>query len=187
MLRRVVMGAIALASFLPVAPAAARPAEIFEPYLPQIQQSLPPGHVMRLPSQVRLGSSVVVDPQELIVRVFPARQPATMTVSLFACETGAYPCLVGSFSSMRANDPTAQQELSRHQAMATSITLKPGIQGFLREGARQAPASNFSSVMWQQDGMIYTVSFLAHERQNILNMALSMANDIPIRRASPLN
>jgi hypothetical protein len=37
--------------------------------------------------------------------------------------------------------------------------------------------------MWQQNDMIYTVSFPANERENILFMAVSMAREQPI---SPL-
>jgi len=33
--------------------------------------------------------------------------------------------------------------------------------------------------MWQQDGMFYTVSFANPERQNMLYMAVYMANEAP--------
>lgn len=176
--------AIAIASFMPSLPAAARPAEIFSTHLDDIRQNLPPGHVMRLPSRMRLSGPVAFTPDDLIVKVIAVERPATLTVGLFTCETGAYPCLVGSFSAMNANVPTAQQELARHQATAMAVTLAPGVQGFLREGTAMNPRSDFSSVMWEQDGMIYTVSFLNNERPNILAMAASMARDLPIRRTN---
>lgn len=161
----------------------AAPDNIFSPHLDRIQSELPPGYVMRLPSQVLLGGPVVLEPEELIVKVIPSTVPAGMTVSLFTCEMGPQPCLVGSFAVDSSTSMNAQRELSRHQAMAAPITLAPGVQGYLLEGPNEAPSSPFSSVMWQQDGMVYRVSFLAHERQNILNMAHSMAIEAPIRRA----
>jgi hypothetical protein len=37
--------------------------------------------------------------------------------------------------------------------------------------------------MWQQNDMIHTISFPGIERQNILFMALSMAQEQPLYRA----
>jgi len=34
--------------------------------------------------------------------------------------------------------------------------------------------------------MVYTISFLAAERENILNMGRSMANELPLRSVQPI-
>lgn len=160
--------------------AMARPADMFQQRMEQIRQELPPGYTIRLPNEILLGGPGHLQPSDLIVRTFPSSSPQRYTISLFTCESGPYPCLVGSFSTESASSTNAQQELSRHQAMQTPITLADGVQGYLREGDRLNPPSDFSSVMWQQDNMIYTVSFLVDERQNLIDMARSMAIQPPI-------
>ncbi|PSB19393.1 hypothetical protein C7B61_13600 [filamentous cyanobacterium CCP1] len=158
----------------------ARPAEVFLPHLEQIRLSIPPDDVLRLPSEILLGGPGGLNPNELIVKVFPSSAPARLTISLFTCESSPFPCLVGSFTAESAGSANAQRELARHQAMDTPITLAQGVRGYLQEGPSLNPPSDFSSVMWEQEGMIYSVSFLASERQNILFMARSMAIQPPI-------
>lgn len=164
--------------------AIASPAPVFLPYLEGLQRQLPPGYELRLPAQILLGGPSLA-PEErdrLIVKILPTGSPLRLTISLLTCESSPYPCLVGSFSAESATSITAQQELRRHQALATPITLTPsGVRGYLHDGLHHQPASEFSSLMWQQDSMIYSVRFLATERQNILYMAYSMANEAPIR------
>lgn len=167
----------------------ARPAAVFRPYLEQIREGLPPEDVMRLPAEILLGGgSGDLHPNDLIIKVLPTTAPSRLTVSLFTCESGPYPCLVGSFVAEPATSTSAQHELDRHIAMQTPITLANNVRGYLREGPKLTPPSQFSSVMWQQNDMIYTVSFLSTERQNILYMARSMATEPPIlslQAASP--
>jgi hypothetical protein len=163
--------------------AAAVPADIFRPHLDQISQTLPPNLVMRLPSQISLsgpGDQDFID--ELIVKVFPSQSPPGMTVGLFTCDIGPQPCLIGSFSVESKNSESAQIELKKHQAAAAPIKLAEGVQGHFLPGSSLKPASRFSSVIWEQNGLVYTVSFFSGERQNILNMAYSMANNPPINR-----
>jgi hypothetical protein len=160
----------------------ARPANIFTPYLAQIRQGLPPNYQMRLPAEILLGGPGL-DADELnqvIIKVLSTDSPPRMTVGLFTCESNPFPCLIGGFSVEGANSANAQHELSRHEEMATPITLTRGVRGYLRDGTKLNPPSEFSSLMWEQDGMIYTISFLAAERQNILYMAQSMANQPPL-------
>lgn len=158
----------------------ARPAAVFTPHLEQIRLGLAPNDVLRLPSEILLGGPGGLNPNDLIVKVFPSSAPARITISLFTCESGPFPCLVGSFTAERATSPNAQRELERHRTKNTPITLAQGVRGYFQEGASLHSPSEFSSVMWEQEGMIYTVSFLASERQNILFMARSMATQPPI-------
>lgn len=165
----------------------AQPAEIFRPHLERIQQTLPPRFSMRLPSQIRLGGPADDDfIQELTVRVFAASAAPGVTVGLYTCTDITQFCLVGYFSGMSRQSPLAQQLYHQHQRAATPITLSKTIRGYLLEGSKQQPPSNFSSLMWQQDDQYYTVSFAEPERQNMLYMALSMANDSPLISANPI-
>ncbi|HBB34312.1 MAG TPA: hypothetical protein DC064_21595 [Cyanobacteria bacterium UBA9273] len=164
----------------------ARPAAVFVPYLEEIQSNLPPGLVMRLPDEVQLGSHLEVNENQLVVRVLPSETPPSLTVSLFTCDRNPHPCLLGSFSVYRKTNPSAQREFQRHKTLGDRITLAPNLAGYLVEGPQQKPSYPFSSVMWQQNDMIYTIGFPAIERQNILLMALSMAQSQPLyRRVAP--
>lgn len=159
----------------------ARPASLFTPHLQQIREGLPPNTEMRLPAEILLGGPGGLDPNALIVRVIPTASPPRLTVGLFSCESGPYPCLVGSFATENATSVNAQRELNRHELGAAPITLNEGVRGYLLEGSRQTPPSEFSSLMWQQNGMIHTISFLTTERENILAMARSMATEPGLR------
>jgi hypothetical protein len=163
--------------------AVAAPADIFTPHLDTISQTLPPNLVMRLPSQIRLSGPADQDfIDQLIVKVFPSQSPPGMTVGLFTCDTGPQPCLIGSFSVDSKDSENAQLELKKHQAAAAPIKLAEGVRGYFLPGTSLQPASRFSSVIWEQNGLVYSVSLFTGERQNILNMAYSMANNPPITR-----
>lgn len=161
----------------------ARPATVFIPHLEQIQSNLPAGLAMRLPAELRLGNLLDIDEGQLIVRVFPSETPQQFTISLFTCDRSPHPCLLGSFAVNRHNSPSARRDLQRHQTLGDRITLAANVEGYLIEGPLQNPSYSFSTVMWQQNEMIYTISFPAIERQNILFMALSMARQQPLYRS----
>jgi hypothetical protein len=160
----------------------ATPAEVFLPHLEQMQTSIPRGLTMRLPSRIMVSNASGVDPEKLIVRWFGSQNPQRFNVSLFTCEQGPLPCLLGSFTGENASLFSPQRELAKHITHGDRITLSqnPLIYGYLLEGDRKFPTPTFSSVMWQQDNMIYTVSFPIQERQNLLFMALWMAQNDPI-------
>jgi len=161
--------------------ATARPAALFEPYIDPIRQALPPNYEMRLPSEILLTAGPGLDPAELIVKLLPSESPGRLTIGLFTCERSPYPCLVGGFTVESSSSLSAQAELRRHQLQGNPITLARGLRGYLRDGTALKPASEFSSLIWEQVGMIYTISFLAAERENILAMGRSMANQLPLR------
>ena len=153
---------------------------IFDSYRHQIQSNLPSGLQMRLPSQLLVSQPSDNKGNNYLVRIFTFASPPSLIVSLFSCDNGSPSCLVGNFSVDSKTSKAAQQELKEHQAAATPITLTTNVQGYLLEGSRQNPSNQFSSVMWEQDGQIYTIRFRTQERQNILYMAVSMAKAEPI-------
>jgi hypothetical protein len=153
--------------------------DILTPYQQEIQDNLPPGMQMRLPSQVMMNHPSNEE-ENYRVRVFSFTSPKGLMVSLFSCDSGSPSCLVGSFSADSLSSVEAQAALKQHQTGGAPITLAQGIRGYLWEGARQNPPSPFSSVMWEQDGQIYTVRLQVQPRQNLLYMAASMANAEPI-------
>lgn len=170
-----------------IRPAMARPAALFEPYIYPIRQALPPSYEMRLPAEILLSAGPGLDPSALIVKLLPSQSPGRLTIGLLTCERSPYPCLVGGFTVEASALASAQAELERHRTEGNPITLAPGVRGYLRDGAALKSPSEFSSLVWEQVGMIYTVSFLAAERENILNMGRSMANELPLRSVQPVS
>lgn len=160
----------------------ARPADVFIPHLERIQSNLPPGLAMRLPSTILLNGPSDIDESKLVVHLFPSEFPQRFTVSIFTCERSSHPCLIGSFSVEQKTNVSAKRELERHQVRGERIPLVKNVVGYLMEGGRQNPLSTFSTMMWEQDNMIYTISFPAIERETILAMATSMAQAIPLYR-----
>jgi len=160
----------------------ARPATVFIPHLERIQSKLPSGLAMRLPSAIPLEGPSDIDESKLVVRLFPSDIPQRFTVGIFTCEASAHPCLIGSFSVEPKTNVSAKRELERHQAKGDRIPLVKNLEGYLIEGMRHNPLSTFSTMMWQQDDMIYTISFPAMERETIKSMAVSMAEGKPFYR-----
>lgn len=132
---------------------------------------------MRLPTELRVNDLLDIDPNQLVVRIFPAEVPPSFMVSLFTCDRNPISCLLGSFSVNPKESASARRDLERHETLGDRITLTPTVAGYLIEGPLQNPSYSFSTVMWEQNDMIYTISFPAIERQNILYMALSMARE----------
>ncbi|WP_190342100.1 hypothetical protein [Leptolyngbya sp. FACHB-36] len=166
--------------------ATAAPADIFRSRLDQIQQALPPRFAMRLPTQILLGGPADEEfIQSLRVHVFASDTSPGLTIGLYSCGEGSPFCLIGTFAVASPNDAIVQQELKQHRAAANPIQLTPRIQGYVLDGSTKRPVSMFSSIMWQQDGFIYSVSFAEPERQNMLYMAVSMATGEPIYALNP--
>lgn len=161
--------------------AVAAPANVFTPHLDRIRQNLPSNVLMRLPSQILL--SYPADDefiQTLVVRITTSDSPPRLTVGLFNCEDDSQFCRIGTFSVANATIVQAQQDYQQHVAAAAPLQLTKTIRGYLLMGTAKQPPSAFSSIMWQQDGMFYTVSLANPERQNMLYMAVYMANETPL-------
>ncbi len=157
--------------------------DIFTPYLNLIRSSLPPGMVMRLPSQVNQRDNLDGKDSKYIVTVSPAPEPG-LTVNVFTCESQLPSCQVGSFAVSAKTSIQAQQEFKNYQTKATAITLANNLQGYLRESQTEI-ASAFSSVMWEQDDQIYTARLPIQSTLNLIQVADSMASAIPIKSTNP--
>ncbi|NJO77275.1 MAG: hypothetical protein HC827_01320 [Cyanobacteria bacterium RM1_2_2] len=180
------LGTMGIGLMLSIAkPGLAQPAAVFQPHIAQIRQELPLDYEMRLPADVILTAGPGLEPEDLIVKVMPTESPARLTIGLFTCQRSPFPCLVGGFAVEASSSASAQRELNQHQTQGNPITLARGVRGYLREGPSLKPTSEFSSLMWEQSGMIYTISFLAAERENILAMGRSMANQPPLKSLQP--
>jgi hypothetical protein len=178
-------GAIFLYTLVNCSASLAGTADIFLPYVDSIANELPTGLTFRLPSYFEVMQHSDLNPEQLIIRRFPSDYPLKYNLSVFTCQEGIFTCLLASFSVERADSPEAFNELLRYSRQGDPITLNSDYQGYLirgyfMDGTKQNPSQPFSSIMWQQDYMIYTVSLPALERQSLLYIAFSMAQEAPI-------
>ena len=163
--------------------AQALPDPLFFPHINEVIQSAPPGFPIRLPEEIKaVGGN---DPSELNIKVFSSVTPMTVNVGLFSCESGATPCYAGSISIDRSSAVHAREELQRHKQVGDRLTFRPGLVGYLVDGRKKRASERFTSVMWQQENVIYTLSFPAGDRQAVIDMAGSMAISDPIRVSLP--
>jgi hypothetical protein len=166
-------------------PIYALPADIFAPHLQSIENELPTGLTFRLPSYFSIFQHSDINPNDLIITRFASDFPLKYNLSVFTCKEGIYSCLLSSFSVERADSVERFNELLYYSNHGDPILLNSDyqgylIRGYLIDGNKHNPPSPFSSILWQQDYMIYTISFPATERQSLLYMAFSMAQENPI-------
>lgn len=157
-------------------PALAEPDPLFTPYMAQILEQAPPSTAVRLPSALWVGDST----KPSTVQVFSSRTLPLLTLGLSTCEGGVVPCLVGTLTIEPSSTTNGQREYQRHQAGFAPITLTTGVKGYFLDGSKQRPAVPFSSVMWQQNQTLYTLTFPLADRQNLLFTARDMANTQPL-------
>ncbi|MTJ53137.1 ShlB/FhaC/HecB family hemolysin secretion/activation protein [Anabaena sp. UHCC 0253] len=153
--------------------------QIFTPYLQQIKNQLEPGLLLRLPSQVPTIDISAEKQSNYRVKVSPSLVNPGITVSIFNCQLESQACLVGSLSVNSPASLGSREELSEHQNSGSKIILKDKISGYLVAGEKQNPPSEFSSVMWEQDGLISRIRFRQNS-QNIVAVANSMVTAVPI-------
>lgn len=178
---------VLLTGSMPATRTLAAPADIFVSHLDRIQQGLPPKFIMRLPPEILLSDPADQEFIEgLIVRVVASGSPEGLTVGLYSCENSSPFCLIGTFSVFSSHSPIAQQQYQQHLAAAAPIQLTEQVQGYVSDKIATHLPFQMSSVMWQQDGMFYKLHFAKPERQNMLYMAVSMANEAPIYALNPM-
>ncbi len=163
--------------------AQAQPDSLFFPHINEVIRSAPPGFPIRLPEEIKaVGGN---DPSELNIKVFSSATPTTVNVGLFSCDSGTAPCYAGSISIDRSSAVHAREELQRHKQVGDRLTFRPGLVGYLVDGRKKRASERFTSVMWQQENVIYTLSFPSGDRQAVIDMAGSMAISDPIRVSLP--
>jgi hypothetical protein len=156
------------------------PANIFTSSLDEIKAELLPNLVLRLPSQILGVNPDYLNDPNLKVRIFSSRNQLRSTVAIYRCDVGAYSCLIGTFS---VTDPTSAHGKylwEQHQGQGAPLTMASGIRAYLIEEQKLNLASGFDSVMWQQDGALYTITFPREQRQSLLYMAVDMSKGAPI-------
>ncbi len=177
----IAIAAMAWSGFSVLAEAIAAPAKVFQPHLQQIQQQLPPGFAIRLPAKILLGGPADDEfINNLVVKISMTSFPEEVTINLLSCGGDWEHCWIGSFAVASWRSSRARQEYYQHQNAATPIQLSHNVRAYVRDNLHQFPSITASSVMWEQNGLLYTAKFASPERQNMLYMALSMVNSDPI-------
>lgn len=176
---------VAAASTLSViAPTAvlAQPASIFRPLLGQLQREMPQGSTIRLPGDDvinRLASKSQPPPSWLGATLFKWKGETHVMLCNSLCRPCVSPgnaCIDGRIVFRHAA-PTRSDKLwiEKH----ANITLAGDVRG-VYESAEGAASGTLRGVTWIQDNRIYNVNG-RFEKQDVLDLAISMANQRPIR------
>ncbi|MFQ4139983.1 ShlB/FhaC/HecB family hemolysin secretion/activation protein [Nodosilinea sp. PGN35] len=132
-----------------------------------------------MPSQLQLLTVPPPDSAQAELQIIPTLRGSGLTINLkFCAQQLESDCTVGHFSTNSLGSEAAQLAMEEHRSVGYPITLAPDVQAHFREYRDGAVA--YASVMWQQDGQFYRVQFPTAERQNMLYMALEMANSSPL-------
>lgn len=157
--------------------AIAVPASIFQPILQDIRTQLPRGMVMRLPAfvpEVEITTYAVVAgyfSDQGFFRVDLASRP----------DCGVTACNMGNIFVFRQRNPLDEND-GLQDSHTKAITLKPGIRGFYSY-YRSGSAGYRHHVSWKQDNLFFEVESRAMSKQQVIDMAISMATEPPIRSA----
>jgi hypothetical protein len=149
----------------------ANPAPFFRPVLQQLRNYNPP---LRLPSS--MGSN--------ISGLEPEIYAYTGYLAVNIIEPA--PCYFCHFGRIYVNqlNTASREELDYNRRNGASVTLREGIRGFYTRGV-MPPKGYTPSLIWEQDGFVYGVSFYAGEdpenvRQYLIDMARLMARQQPV-------
>ena len=156
---------------------------LLAPYLEEIRRSVPADWALRLPTHLP-GPFAATDQDPYTVRVFTFDTPPGIAVSFFRCESGEPACLVSSLAIDSASSSPASQAMSEHQQMGRPFPLSDQVNAYLI-GRRQSSGTE-SSLMWQHDGLIYTVVGTAQNSYPLLELAQAIAQSPPVAADSPV-
>lgn len=160
----------------------AEPASMFRPILRDIQTQLPRGMVMRLPAVIpnppsgipgyrpAIISSNAPEGGSLAIILVTSNCPETRLVAV--CDTGRI--------IVERRNSNTNQRLREDQQQGSSIKLKTGVRGFYRSYI-QPTRGKMYEISWEQDGMIFRVMSRSMSQEQVINVAISMANELPIK------
>ena len=160
----------------------AEPASIVRPLIRDIQTQLPRGMVMRLPAVIPNPPSGIPGYRPTII---PSNDRAggyfaIILVTSNCPETRLVAvCDTGRIVVERRNSNT-NQRLREDQQQGSSINLKTGVRGFYRSYI-QPTRGQMNEISWEQDGMIFRVMSRSMTQEQVINVAISMANELPIK------
>jgi hypothetical protein len=161
--------------------AEAEPAPMFRPILRDIQNQIPKGMVMRLPASIP-NNGMKLYP------IVPREKSDFLGDDAFVIGLASTPncdataCNIGNLAVSRRNHSYSSELLQESRQNGEPITLKKGIRGFYFY-KRAGSAGYRWEVVWEQNGMVFEVDFRRMSRKQVIDVAISMANESPIRSA----
>ena len=173
---------LGIGAFIKPQSVSAEPASIFRPILRDIQNQLPRGMVMRLPASIpnppsgipgyrpAIISSNNREGGSLAIILVTSNCPETRLVAV--CDTGRI--------FVERRNSNTNQRLRKNQQQGSSISLKTGVRGFYRSYI-QATRGKMHEIIWEQDGMIFGVMSRSMSQEQVINVAISMANEPSIK------
>lgn len=156
--------------------AIAEPAEIFRPIMGEIQQKLPPGMVMRLPSSLEV---VGFDGKKM--PLYPVVRP--YSDGIFKISFGSQPncearaCQLGMIAAIQQgkNNKYLTYLLSDSENTRSPVNLGNGIRGLrVHVNIRGVSTRPYEAVIWKQDNLFFVVTVPS---KNIISIAASMAKE----------
>ena len=173
---------LGIGAFIKPQPANAEAAPIFRPLIRDIQAQLPRGMVMRLPAVIPNPPSGIPGYRPAIISsnapeggyfaivLVTSNCPETRLVAV--CDTGRI--------FVERRNSNTNQRLRENQQQGSSISLKTRVRGFYRSYI-QPTRGKMHEIIWEQDGMIFGVMSRSRSQKQVINVAISMANELPIK------
>ncbi|MEG4087943.1 hypothetical protein [Microcoleus sp. Pol12B4] len=180
-------GILGVGGFIKPQSAMAEPAPIFRPFIRDIQTQLPRNMVMRLPASIPYRSLPPANSNNTLYSYLSSRG-GELSIQLYyrpGCRANA--CFAGEFSA--SNSDTRMAELEKQAkwpcANAVSVNIKSGIQGVYTNIRCGGSGDGSQTIFWKQNGLTFSAQLraAANIKQELLDVATSMANEPPIQSA----
>lgn len=178
---------LGIGAFIKPPPANAEPAPIFRPLLRDIQAQLPRDMVMRLPTSIPYRSLPPADSNNTLYPYLSSKS-GNLTVELYyfpGCRANS--CFAGRFSVSKLDADRADLEKQAKWpcANAASVNIKPGLKGVYTNIKCGGSGDGSQTIFWKQNGLTFSAQLRAatNIKQELLDIATSMANEPPIQSA----
>lgn len=166
--------------------AMAEPAPIFRPFIRNIQDQLPRDMVMRLPASIPYRSLPASSNNTLYPYLYSKNGELGITL-YYSPGCRANPCFAGEFIVSKLDEHKSKLEAIAKWscANAVSVNIKPGIKGVYTNIRCGGTGDGSQTIFWKQNGLTFSAQLRAADniKQELLEIATSMANEPPIKSA----
>lgn len=158
------------------------PAPVFRSILRDVQNQLPPGMIMRLPASIPILGDTVEGKFAYQPYIYSDNDYFALIFEPSGCRPhGTGVCDVGRlFVTNNLSEGSIFKEALKK---GSPITLRTGVRGFYWTFST-ATRNLLRVVIWRQDGMIFGALFPGMSKEEIINTAISMANENPVTKNS---
>ncbi len=165
----------------------AEPAPIFRAFIRDIQTQLPRGMVMRLPTSIPYRSLPPADSNNTLYPYLYSKNGELGITLYYSPGCRANSCFAGEFIVSKLDEYKSKLETIAKWSCANtvSVNIKPGIQGVYTNIRCGGTGDGSQTIFWEQNGLIFSAQLraAANIKQELLEIATSMANEPPIKSA----